>query len=186
MRIRSRYQTRSTSFNRMFMRAFPVLVVLVLCLVPLLSFAELGVGAAAFFNSPVLIGQEPELSGLRSGGFTFGGDLRFKLSILQLEALGLVTVEDGATALDLYTDVGLALDVLILRLSLGAGPNFTYVFGGGADPAMFGFNIKANVDFKLGKHFSLGVSYITGLTIDHGIALDKSTGMLGASVLYWF
>jgi len=162
-----------------------VLVVLVLCLVPLLSFAEFGLGAAAFFNSPVLIGQEPELSGLRSGGFTFGGDLRFKLSILQLEALGLVTVEDGATALDLYTDVGLALDVLFLRLSLGAGPNFTYVFGGGADPAMFGFNIKANVDVKLG-HFSLGVSYITGLMVDGGLDWDRSTGLLGASVLYWF
>ena len=89
-----------------------------------------------------------------------------------------------ATALDLYTDVGLALDVLILRLSLGAGPNFTYVFGGAADPAMFGFNIKANADLKLGR-VTVGLSYLTGLVIDGGLAWDKSTGLLGASVLFW-
>ncbi len=162
-----------------------ILIVLVLCLVPLLSFAELGLGGAAFFNSPVLIGQPVNTSGLQSGGFTFGGDLRFKLAILQLEALGLVTAKNQATALDLYTDVGLALDVLFLRLSLGAGPNFTYVFGNAVDPAILGFNIKANVDVKLGKHLSVGASYITGLAIDTGIALDKSTGMLGLSVLFW-
>ncbi len=161
-----------------------VLIVLALCLVPLLSFAELGVGGAAFFNSPVLIGQPVTASGLTSGGFTFGGDLRFKLAILQLEALGLVTMAGGSTALDLYTDAGLALDVLFLRLSLGAGPNFTYEFGG-ADPFMPGFNIKANADVKLGK-LSVGLSYITGLVVDNGIALDKSTGLLGISVLYWF
>ncbi len=161
-----------------------VLFVLLLCLVPLLSFAELGLGGAAFFNSPVLIGQEVTSSGLTSGGFSFGGDLRFKLSILQLEALGLLTFAGDTTALDLYTDVGLALDVLILRLSLGAGPNFTYVFGGAADPSMFGFNIKANADVKLGK-LTVGLSYITGLVIDGGLAWDKSTGMLGASVLFW-
>ncbi len=160
-----------------------VLIVLALCLVPLLSFAELGVGGAAFFNSPVLIGQEVT-SGLFSNGLSFGGDLRFKLAILQLEGLGLVTVAGGSTALNLYTDVGLALDLLFLRLSLGVGPNFTYEFGG-ADPFMPGFNAKANADIKLGK-LSVGLSYIMGLTVDSGIALDKSTGMLGVSVLYWF
>jgi len=61
----------------------------------------------------------------------------------------------------------------------------TYVFGGGADPFMPGFNAKANVDVKLGK-ISLGLSYIMGLVVDGGVALDKSTGMLGVSVLYWF
>jgi hypothetical protein len=161
-----------------------VLIVLALCLVPLLSFAELGVGGAAFFNSPVLIGQDVTASGLTSNGLTFGGDLRFKLRILQLEGLGLVTVKEGSTALNLYTDVGLALDLLFLRLSLGAGPNFTYEFGGD-DPFMPGFNAKANADIKLGK-LSVGLSYIMGLTVDNGIALDKSTGMLGVSVLYWF
>jgi hypothetical protein len=161
-----------------------VLIVLVLWLIPLLAFAELGLGGAVYFNSPMLIGQEPELSGLRSGGVSFGGDLRLKLRLLQLEALGLVTVENEATALDLYTDVGLALDLPLLRLSLGAGPNFTYLFGGAADPTMFGFNLKANADLRLGR-LTLGLSYLTGLIIDDGVAWDLSTGLLGASVLFW-
>jgi len=163
-----------------------IVLVLALCLIPLFAFADLGLGAAAFFNSPVLIGQDVDEEGLWAGGFTFGGDLRFKLSLLQLEALGLVTFADEATSLDLYTDVGLALDLLrILRLSLGVGPNFSYAFGDAvSDTTMFGFNIKANADLKLGR-LSVGLSYITGLTIDDGIAWDKSTGMLGASVLFW-
>jgi hypothetical protein len=160
-----------------------LLIVLVLCLTPLLAFAELGLGGAVFFNSPMLIGGEPEPSGLRSGGVSFGGDLRFKLRLLQLEALGLITLEEGATAMDLYTDIGLALDLLCLRVSLGAGPNFTYVFGSGADLALFGLNLKANADVKLGR-LTLGLSYITGLIVDDGVAWDRSTGLLGASVLF--
>jgi len=163
-----------------------ILLVLVLCLIPLFAFAELGLGAAAFFNSPVLIGQDVDADGLWSGGFTFGGDVRFKLSILQLEALGLFTAAGGDKSLDLYTDVGLAFDLIkSLRLSLGAGPNLSYVFGDSvADTALWGFNIKANAAIKLGR-LSVGLSYITGLTIDGGVAWDKSTGMLGASVLFW-
>ena len=41
-----------------------LILVLVLAFIPLLSFAELGLGASAFFNSPVLIGQKPNVSGL--------------------------------------------------------------------------------------------------------------------------
>lgn len=162
-----------------------VLVVLVLGLIPLPGFSDLGLGAAVFLNSPVLIRQAPELSGVRSGGVSFGSDLRLKLSLLQLEALGLVTMEQGATSLDLHTDVGLAVDILLLRLSLGTGPSFTYVFSGGTDPAMFGFNIKADADLKL-RRLTVGLSYVAGLVIDDGLAWDQSTGLLGASVLFWF
>jgi len=162
-----------------------ILIVLELCLIPLAAFADIdfGLGAAAFYNSPVLIGQDVDVSGWKTNGFTFGGHLRFKWSLLQLEALGLYTIKDDIKALDLYGDVGLALDLWILRLSLGGGPNFTYGCGG-AMSDMLGWNIKANADIKLGR-ISLGLSYITGLVVDDGIAWDKSTGMLGASVLFW-
>jgi len=164
-----------------------LILVLVLAFIPLLSFAELGLGASAFLNNPVLIGEDPDVSALRAGGFTFGGDARFKLSLLQLEALGLVSVGDNTTSIDLYGDVGLALDLAILRLSLGAGPTVFFVLDG-ADPVLAGYNVKANADIKLGK-ISVGVSYIMGLIVDGGlfdVALDKSTGMLGANVLFWF
>ena len=85
-----------------------LILVLVLAFIPLLSFAELGLGASAFFNSPVLIGEPIDKSELRESGFTFGGDVRFKLSILQLEALGLVTLGDQKS-IDLYADAGVAV-----------------------------------------------------------------------------
>jgi hypothetical protein len=165
-----------------------LILVLVLAFIPLLSFAELGLGASAFFNSPFLVFQDPEVSTLREGGFTFGGDVRFKLSLLQLEALGLVSVGDSTTSIDLYADAGLALDLAILRLSLGAGPTVFFLLNDATNPVLAGYNVKANADIKLGK-ISVGLSYIMGLIVEGGlfdVALDKSTGMLGANVLFWF
>ena len=164
-----------------------LILVLVLAFIPLLSFAELGLGASAFLNTPVLIGEDPDVSEWGAGGFTFGADARFKLSLLQLEALGLVSVGDSTTSIDLYGDVGLALDLAILRLSLGAGPTVFFVLDG-ADPVLAGYNVKANADIKLGK-ISVGVSYIMALIVQDGlfnIQPDLNTGMLGANVLFWF
>ena len=164
-----------------------LILVLVLAFIPLLSFAELGLGASVFLNNPVLIGQEATASELREGGFTFGGDARFKLSILQLEALGLVSVGDEVTSIDLYADAGLALDLAILRLSLGAGPTVFFLLNDATDPVLAGYNVKANADVKLGR-ISVGLSYIMGLIVEDGlfnVQLNKSTGMLGANVLFW-
>ena len=161
-----------------------LILVLVLAFIPLFAFAELGLGASAFFNSPMLIGQKPDISDLRSGGFTFGADARFKfLKILQLETLGLVTVGD-VTSIDLYADAGLAFDLLFLRFSAGLGPIVFFLLSDVKDPTLLGFNAKANVDIKLGR-LSFGLSYIMDLIIDNGIKLDTSTGMLGATVLFW-
>ena len=164
-----------------------LILVLVLAFIPLLSFAELGLGASAFLNNPVLIGQEATASELREGGFTFGGDARLKLSILQLEALGLVSVGDSTTSIDLYADAGLALDLAILRLSLGAGPTVFFLLNDATNPVLAGYNVKANADVKLGR-ISVGLSYIMGLIVEDGlfnVKLNKSTGMLGANVLFW-
>ena len=162
-----------------------LILVLVLAFIPLLSFADFGIGASAFFNSPVLIGHDIDGPALRDGGFTFGADARLKLlKILQVEALGLVTLGDEAS-IDLYADVGLAFDIAILRLSLGVGPTVFFMLDNPADPTLVGFNAKANADIKLGR-LSFGLSYIMGLIVDGGVELDKSTGMLGANVLFWF
>jgi hypothetical protein len=134
----------------------------------------------------VLIGEKPDSSELREGGFTFGADVRFKfLKFLQLEALGLVSVGDSVTSIDLYADAGLAFDLAFLRLSAGVGPTALFILSDVTDPTLLGFNAKANADIKLGR-ISLGLSYIMGLIVDDGIQLDKSTGMLGANVLFWF
>jgi hypothetical protein len=161
-----------------------LILVFVLAFIPLLSFAELGVGASAFFNSPVLIGQSVDTHELWDGGFTFGADVRWKfLKILQLDALALITL-DEINAVGLYADAGLGFDLAILRLSAGVGPTLLFLGGDAPDWALLGFNAKANADIKLGP-ISFGLSYLIDLNLDDGIALDKSTGMLGANVLLW-
>jgi hypothetical protein len=163
-----------------------LVLVLVLAFVPLLSFADFGIGGSAFFNSPVLIGQKTSSNELWEGGFTFGADARWKLlKILQLEVLGLVTI-DETSSLELIPNAGLGFDLAFLRLSAGIGPSLTVLFDSPLDkPALLGFNGKVNADVMLGP-VSVGLSYMMGLNFDGGIDLDKSTGKLGANVLFWF
>jgi hypothetical protein len=164
-----------------------VVLVLVLAFVPLLSFAEFGIGGSAFFNSPVLIGQDVDTHELWDGGFTFGADARLKLlKILQLETLALFSLDKETNSFSLLPNAGLAFDLAFLRLSAGVGPTLVVLFDSPLDkPALLGFNAKANADVKLGP-LSVGLSYLMALNLDDGIALDKSTGMLGANVLFWF
>ena len=150
------------------------ILVLVLGLLPLALFADFGIGGAAFYNSPVLIGQDVPTSteGIGLEDFTFGGNARFKLSLFQLDALALLTLGDAAHVQG-FVDA---------EVSAGAGPKIDYYFDSGDFET--GFNAKANADVKLGK-ISVGLSYIVDMTIDSGISLDKSTGMLGATVMLW-
>jgi hypothetical protein len=162
-----------------------LILIVVLAFVPLLSFAEIGVGASAYFNSPVLVGQDVDTHALWDGGFTFGGDLRWKfLKILQLDVPVLVAIDD-VSSIGILPNLGLAFDLWILRLSAGVGPSVTFLLSDVTDPTLLGFNAKANADIKLGP-ISVGLSYVMALNFDSGVALDKSTGMLGANVLFWF
>jgi hypothetical protein len=159
-----------------------VLILAVLLILPVAVFADWGIGGAAFYKSPVLLGQPVDISNLNVNQFNFGGDLRLKLSWFQAEALVLYAAGD-INSLNAYLDAGLALDVAILRLSLGAGPNFTYSFGK-SSPMQAGLNAKVGADVKLGP-ISFGLSYIMALNFDNGLYVTTSSGLLGAQVLFW-
>jgi hypothetical protein len=162
-----------------------LLAALVLVLLPAMAaFADFGIGGAAFFNSPYLLGQEVNKSDLNVDQVTFGGDMRLKLSILQGEALALYATGDGVQSLNIYLDAGLALDILLLRISAGVGPNFVFNIDEKDKPVQTGLNGKLSADVKLGP-ISVGLSYIMDLNIDHGIDLQTSSGLLGAQVLLW-
>ena len=157
-----------------------ILVAVILIVLPMAAFADLGIGGAAFYSSPVLLGQSSSEEDLNVDQFTFGGDLRLKLSILQLEALVLYAASGDVQSLNTYLDAGVALDILFLRLSAGAGPNLIFNIGE-SSPVQSGLNAKLSADIKLGR-LSVGLSYIMDFT---DFNLDTSAGLLGAQVLFW-
>ena len=159
-----------------------ILILAILAMVPIAVFAEWGIGGAAFYKSPVLLGQAVDTSGVGVDQFSFGGDVRFKFSLFQAEALVLYSA-GSVSSLDMYLDGGLALDIAILRLSLGVGPNFTYNFSN-SPVTQEGLNAKAGADIKLGP-ISVGLSYIMALDITNGVNVKTSTGLLGVNLLFW-
>jgi hypothetical protein len=158
------------------------LILAILAVLPVAVFADFGVGPAAFYKSPVLLGQPIDLGGLNVNQFSFGGDLRFKLGWFQAEGLVLYSSGD-VKSLNAYLDAGIALDVAILRLSLGAGPNFTYNFGE-SSPMQVGLNAKVGADVMLGP-ISIGASYIMQMNLENGIHIGTSSGLLGIQILFW-
>jgi hypothetical protein len=158
------------------------LILAVLVVLPIAAFAEWGVGGAAFYKSPVLMGQPIDAANVNVDQFSFGGDLRFKLGWFQAE--GLLLYSDGEIqSLNIYLDAGVALDVAIVRLSLGAGPNFITNFGQSA-PIQAGLNAKVGADIKLGP-ISFGLSYIMALNLSNGVNVQTASGLLGVQVLFW-
>ena len=160
-----------------------VLVLCVLAILPVAAFAEWGFGGAAFYKSPVLLGQPIDTSNVNVNQFSFGGDLRLKIAWFQAEGLLLYSAGD-AQSLNMYLDAGLALDVAILRLSIGAGPTLCDNFGQ-SSPMQAGLNAKVSADFKLGP-ISVGASYIMALNLANGVNVQTSSGLLGVQILFWF
>jgi hypothetical protein len=158
------------------------LILVVLLILPAAVFADLGVGGAAFFKSPVLLGQPIDAVNLNVNQFSFGGDLRLKLGWFQAEALLLYSAGE-VSSVNTYVDAGVALDVAIVRLSLGAGPNFAYIFG--SSVSQIGLNAKVGADVLFGP-ISVGLSYIMALNINgSGFDVSTSSGLLGVNVLFW-
>ena len=167
-----------------------VLTLVVLVILPAAVFADSpspiswGIGPAVFYKSPVLIGRPVDTNKLNVDQLRFGGDLRFKLSLFQAEALVLYASGNGVTSLNTYLDAGLAVDIAIVRLDLGVGPSYIYNSGNGSG-VQAGFNAKLGADLLLGP-ISVGASYIMDLNINHGVqSRHRLSGLLGLNVLFW-
>lgn len=166
-----------------------IVIMAILAILPLSMFAqeaekkaELGVGGALYFKSPVLLGQSIDKANFNVNQIALGGDVRFKLDWFQVEGL-LFCAAGDVSGLNMYLDAGVALDVSIVRLSIGAGPNITWNFGGNP-PVQTGINAKVGADVKLDK-MSVGLSYIMALTNDEGINIESGSGLLGMQILFW-
>lgn len=159
-----------------------ILILAVLIAIPAATFAEWGFGAATLYKSPVLIGQSVDTSDLNVNQFSFGGDVRLKLDWFQAEAL-LVYSAGDTNSLSAFLDAGVGLDLSILRLSIGAGPNFNNNFGS-SKPIQAGLNAKIGADVMLGK-VSVGLTYLMAMNLDNGVQVTTKTGLLGAQILFW-
>ncbi|GAB6089387.1 hypothetical protein [Spirochaeta dissipatitropha] len=151
-------------------------------LLPAAAFAQMSIGPAVFLKSPVLVGQEINIDELNVNQFSFGGNARIRVDWFQADALLLYSVGE-VDSLDIYLDLGAALDISIVTLSLGAGPNFTANIGDNR-AAQAGLNSKLGVDVRLGE-LMIGSSYIMALDINENrVRIEKSSGLLGMHVLF--
>lgn len=134
-------------------------VLLLVVALPVAVFADLQVGAVGMYNGGI---DKIRAKTVGVDDFTFGAEARLKLGIFQAAVTGLYYPMDAAVmrppAIVAVTDVGLAFDVLFLRLGAGIGPNFAIPIGedGAGEPAKLGANIKLTTDFRLGN-LSLGL-----------------------------
>ena len=159
-------------------------ILAVMMILPTFAFAQLALGPAAFLKSPVLLGQAVDVSELNVNQFSFGGDVRYRVGWFQAEGLLLYSLGE-VNSLDIFLDAGVALDISIVSLSIGAGPNFTNNLGQ-SPPVQAGLNAKAGADLRLGP-VSVGVSYIMAMTIDDfTVNVKASSGLLGVQVLFWY
>jgi len=182
-----------------------LLLILLVLLLPAALFAEFRLGPTAFMNFPLIQDNTynvPELDGIDPSDFTFGVDARLKILLFQASAAALFTPGAEATdslgdpvvlpaSMDIFLDAGIAIDILILRIGLGVGPNFSFFFGNEdtiSDPQSMGFNLKGTADIVLGP-VSFGLSYINqfDFDLDHPVSVlsaDKTQGLLGVAVLF--
>jgi hypothetical protein len=134
-----------------------LLLVLVIIAVPSFLFADLQIGGIAMYNGS--LSAAARTTRLSASDFTYGAEARLNIWILQAGISALYL--PGDTTLGTYdmiramTDVGAVLDLWILRLGAGIGPNFAAVvdksYSATTDVFKAGFNAKLEADLSLGN-----------------------------------
>lgn len=156
-----------------------------LAFLPVVAFAQgprLAIGPAVFLKSPSLMGQGADLEALNTNQISVGVDLRFRMRLLMAEALTLMSLGE-VRSINVYLGAGVAADIGLVTLSLGAGPHFIGNLSG-PPPVQAGFNARFGIDLNTGRN-SIGLSYITAFNIDDGVVIGTKTGLLGARLLFW-
>jgi hypothetical protein len=119
-------------------------VILLLVALPMALFADFYLGPTAMYKgNPQMLTTVPN-----AGDLAFGAEARLNLSLFEGQAMALYNLNQS---INTYLDVGLVLNLAIVSVGVGVGPNFFVNFMPGApEAASFGFNAKAHVDLNLG------------------------------------
>jgi len=112
-----------------------------------------------------------------------GGEARLKLSLLEGSALVLYELDN---AFDVYLDVGVSLDLALLTIGAGIGPNFIIQADPDApEPTSFGFNGRVHADLNLGDIKISAYWLILVESLSYKNFEDNLTaGSVGVSVLF--
>ena len=152
--------------------------VLFLLTIPLAAFSDVAIGGA-FFKNTANIGNGALLDNI-----IFGANGRFRFGTLQLDALGLYN-STSPKSVDLIMDAEGNFNLLFFNISGGVGPNFN-IPTGDTGSFTYGVNAKINVDIKILKKLSFGLSYVYMIDdIAQKNGPSSSRSLIGATVLIW-
>jgi hypothetical protein len=159
-----------------------ILILAVMLMIPVVAFAQVAVGGIVFVKSPLLFGESVNSANANINQVCFGGDIRYKADWLQLETV-LVGSAGSVNGVDIIADAGVTVDLSMIRLSAGIGPNLSWNIQ--TKPIVqTGMNAKIGADVMLGK-MSVGASYIMALKYNDHVDLYTRSGLLGFQVLVW-
>ncbi len=134
-----------------------LIIVLVIALLPALAFGlDFQIGGTAMYKgllSDFINPIGPVDLGLDD--FTFGAEARLNFGLIQ-GAAALLYYPGTPNEIVALTDIGVTVNLAIVRLGAGIGPNFRIPLGGAITGVPMGLNLKGAVDLQLGK-LSLGV-----------------------------
>ncbi|MFP4375554.1 MAG: hypothetical protein ACLFP4_00800 [Spirochaetales bacterium] len=171
------------------MKKLLVVLVLVVAVTGMASAMDFWIGGNAHFASVIqpddVKNVRPE--GLAPSDFAFGAEGRLYLNALTGSAVATFLPGSSfrAPRVALLTDVGLTLELPLIRAGIGVGPNFLVAFGDDTQAARAGANLRATADVVLGE-LSLGLSWFTNVELTGqsiGEAFSDPSGFLGITIL---
>lgn len=158
-------------------------------------FADLQIGPTAMYNFAIA-SKDDVSSDIGIEDFTFGVDTRLNFGLLQGSAYLLYTPGDEYyyPIVEAFFDVGVTLDLKLIRLSAGVGPSFEILIIDDEEETdtesyEAGFNLKLGGELQLSDSISLGLVYITDVVLtveDISDAFQDIDGFFGISLLFLF
>jgi hypothetical protein len=129
-----------------------IVLALVLAIIPAMAFADFQIGVVGLYPSTP-IGFLDSSTNISASDLAYGLESRLKIWIFQgaISAFYAPAIE----TVYMYTDVGLALDLLFVRIGAGVGPVIAADTQGGGTTSL-GWNLKTTFDINLGN-LGLGV-----------------------------
>ena len=163
-----------------------LIVVLMIALLPTLAFAlDFQIGGTAMYKG-LLQDIQTGVTDIGLDDFTFGGEARLNFGLIQGAAAVLYYPDEFAPSLIALTDVGLTLNLAIVRLGAGIGPNVYIPLSDAGKGVPIGFNVKGAVDVQLGgiSVGLVGYYYLASLS-DLSLGLfETAQPWLGLTVLF--